>query len=74
MELVLFERVTDPAGTKMGAVYLHPGPWGWGRRFCSGLALNGRHLVSAAELKEVAGTSTATTAGGGEGGTGGGDS
>ena len=35
---------------------------GWGPRFCSGLRLRGRHLVSAAaEVKEVAGTSRTTT-------------
>lgn len=56
----------------MGAACLHPGFWGWGPRFCSGLGLSGRHLVSAAEVKEVAGTSAAATAGGGEGGGGGG--
>lgn len=37
----------------MGAVCLHPGFWGWGPRFCSGLRLSSRHLVSAAEVKEV---------------------
>lgn len=49
-------------------------PGGWGSRFCSGLGLCGRHLVSAAEVKEVVGKSATTTAGGGEGGPGGGDS